>query len=279
MTRVDTARGSTLLKWNATAPSGFFDAEVEGLRALGAAALASGARLIVPEPLFAGETDAGAWLLTQYVETGDESHMALERLGHGLALLHGETGHEPALPLVPGWPTDNWIGTLPQANSPVGLNADAPDSRSEWARFWVGRRLAPQIDMARNRGLCQSEIFDEVVELTPTALPHGLPVGLLHGDLWSGNYLIGTDRVPAIFDPAVFLGHGEVDLAMSELFGDFGPDFYSAYNDVRPISSEYHAFRKELYQLYYLLVHVILFGVQYEPLAYGNAARVVRALR
>jgi fructosamine-3-kinase len=293
VTRVDTERGPVLLKWNGTAPAGFFEAEAEGLRALGAAVQASGAPLIVPQPLLLGGTEEGSWLLTDYIERGDMSLTAFERLGHGLALVHGEAsdkvggeggaavgGKPPPVPRTPGWPTDNWIGLLPQVNGPA--REDEPPTAhhpSAWAAFWAERRLRPQLAIARQRGFCDAEVFDEVLALVPVALPPGLPLGLLHGDFWSGNFMISEDRVPAIFDPAVYVGHGEVDLAMSELFQGFEPDFYAAYHEVRPISREYREFRKELYQLYYLLVHVNLFGEFYEALAYGAAARVVRALR
>ena len=105
------------------------------------------------------------------------------------------------------------------------------------------------------------------------------PAHLLHGDLWGGNVFPGPSGDPVLIDPAVYRGHGEVDLAMTELFGGFGEDFYRAYDEEAGISPEYGAFRRDLYQLYYLLVHVNLFGAQYESRTVASARRVVAALR
>jgi protein-ribulosamine 3-kinase len=110
--------------------------------------------------------------------------------------------------------------------------------------------------------------------VTPDALSDIDRPDLLHGDLWGGNWFASADGKPVLIDPAVYRGHGEVDLAMSELFGGFGPAFYAAYDEVRRITPEYEAYRKALYQLYYLLVHVNLFGGAYEA-ASSRAARQV----
>jgi fructosamine-3-kinase len=101
---------------------------------------------------------------------------------------------------------------------------------------------------------------------------------LVHGDLWGGNWFADVDGEPVLIDPAVHLGHGEVDLAMSELFGGFGSRFYEAYREAHGITAAYGAYRRELYQLYYLLVHVNLFGASYEAPALHSARRVVAAL-
>ena len=104
------------------------------------------------------------------------------------------------------------------------------------------------------------------------------PAHLLHGDLWSGNAYAGPSGEPVLIDPAVYRGHGEVDLAMTELFGGFGSRFYEAYADVVGISRAYRAVRRDLYQLYYLLVHVNLFGEAYEGRTLAAARRVVAEL-
>lgn len=101
---------------------------------------------------------------------------------------------------------------------------------------------------------------------------------LVHGDLWSGNAFADPSGRPVLIDPAVYLGDGEVDLAMTELFGGFGTRFYDAYHDVRSISEAYHAYRRDLYQLYYLLVHVNLFGGAYVAGSLRAAERVLGAL-
>lgn len=224
--------------------------------------------MIVPAPIAHGEADEGVWLVTEFIVEGPATSAAMRRLGEGLALLHG--ADTPDTMGGPGWRTDNWIGALPQRNG---------GSHETWSAFWVEERLRVQTDLARSRGRCADSVFDEVMEVTGTALSADLPLGLLHGDLWSGNFIVRDDGVPALIDPAVYVGHGEVDLAMTELFGGFSADFRDAYHDVRPISPEYEACRRPLYQLYYLLVHVNLFGRSYERGATEAARSVVRALR
>jgi fructosamine-3-kinase len=104
------------------------------------------------------------------------------------------------------------------------------------------------------------------------------PVHLLHGDLWSGNAYAGPTGEPVVIDPSVYHGHGEVDLAMTELFGGFGSRFYEAYAEAGRLTEAYAAYRRDLYQLYYLLVHVNLFGSQYEERTLAAAARAAAAL-
>ena len=119
--------------------------------------------------------------------------------------------------------------------------------------------------------------MDRLVEVIPDALTDVERGELLHGDLWSGNAYATVDGAPGIIDPAVYRGDGEVDLAMTELFGGFGQRFYEAYNAVLPISRAYEVFKRDLYQLYYLLVHVNLFGASYERGSLAAASRVLNA--
>jgi fructosamine-3-kinase len=255
-TRIDTDRGKTLfLKWNPSAPAGMFEAEVDGLRAL---------RCVddvrAPEPLGHGPT----WLLLEHIETGGARRDTSERLGQMLAALH----RTPASPTF-GWPSDNWIGSLTQANA----------ESASWGDFWRDRRIAPQLERARASGYAKSVVFDRALDVIPQALADVGRPELVHGDLWGGNWLSGAEGEPWLIDPAVHRGHGEVDLAMSELFGGFDRAFYHAYDEAHGRTSAYAAYRRDLYQLYYLLVHVNLFGASYEGGARSAAERVVAALR
>lgn len=248
------------LKWNRAVPAGMFEAEADGLRAL----RATGA-VKVPQPLAweDGETEGHAWLLMEYVPPGTTRPESERALGEGLARLHRSSPEHEF-----GWSRDNWIGSLPQAN---------PREES-WGTFWRDARLRPQLERARRNGRLRDPILDRLIEVTPEALGHVARPELLHGDLWRGNTLTSETGEPALIDPAVFRGDGEVDLAMTELFGGFGAGFYEAYDAVRPITPEYRAFGRDLYQLYYLLVHVNLFGAAYEPGTLGAAERVLAAL-
>jgi len=253
--RLNTQGGDTyFLKWRTATPEGMFAAEAAGLAALRSAAAGAGFR--VPE-VFAHASGAGAspgWILMEWVPRGTGSAGWGAALGRAVAGLHGAGAPGPG---GYGWEQDNFIGPLPQDNTPSG----------HWATFWRERRLVPQLDLATQRGHFQGHgrTMDLVLDRLDEALS-GVPAegpSLLHGDLWSGNVYPGPAGEPVLVDPAVYRGHGEVDLAMSELFGGFPEGFLDAYGEVRPLGSNYRRVRRPLYQLYYLLVHVNLFGAAY----------------
>jgi fructosamine-3-kinase len=275
--RLVTETGMSLfLKWNDAAPAGMFDAEADGLRAL-----AKPDAVRVPTPLaWSGapgdpqsaphqksvEPTGASWLLMEHVPAGRPSQDSEERLGVGLSRIHVVGADASAGEF--GWRRDNWIGSLPQANPPT----------VSWADFWLGHRLEPQLELARARGHLSDGALDRVIDLTGDALADVVQPELVHGDLWGGNRFASADGDPVLIDPAVYLGHGEVDLAMSELFGGFGASFYHAYRDAHGLSDAYEAYRRDLYQLYYLLVHVNLFGASYEASSLRAARRVVATL-
>ncbi len=254
--RLETTAGDTFfLKWNLEAPPGMFAAEADGLRALRSADVA-----LVPEPL-AWSDGPPAWLLMEFVEPGSEQADA--DLGEALARIHrsNEGGSF-------GWTRDNWLGSLPQGNP----------AHTCWGTFWRDARLRPQLLRARRSGRLREELFDGVLEALPHALTDVVRPELVHGDLWRGNAFSTPEGRPVLVDPAVCLADGEVDLAMSELFGGFGPSFYHAYEALRPVSPAYRAFKRDLYQLYYLLAHVNMFGASYEPGARRAADAALRGM-
>lgn len=218
-----------------------FAAEAEGLAAI----LAAGAR--APRPLCHGSDGVHAWLVMEFVELGGARDPV--RLGAQLAKLHAAHGE------VYGWRRDNYIGATPQRNART----------DDWARFWETQRLAPQLELAAKNGLGRS--LERAGERLLAALPrilagHRPAASLLHGDLWSGNagFLAGGE--PIVFDPAVYYGDREADLAMTELFGGFAGAFYRAYRAAAPLADGYEA-RKTLYNLYHVLNHANLFGGGY----------------
>jgi len=192
----------------------------------------------------------GALLLMDFIPSKGATPKDYEKLGKQLAQLHQCTAKNF------GSTSDNYIGSLPQSNR----------QQEDWTTFYVEERLLPQLQLAlTNNYLHAKEIPSKEAMMTYCApLLQNVQPSLIHGDLWSGNYLIATDGTPYLIDPAVYYGHGEVDIAMSQLFGGFGPAFYEAYFATHPVKDK-EAFQKrnDLYQLYYLLVHLNLFGRSY----------------
>ena len=206
-----------------------------------------------PEPLSADAAgDAGSWLLLEWLEPGSPDRATWERLGCALAALH-RVGSDRF-----GWSADNFIGTLPQSNAPT----------RSWAEFWRDRRLRPQLELALAGAAFTSAeaarfdaLFSALDDLVGPAESDG--PSLVHGDLWSGNLHVLDTGEPTLIDPAAYFGHREVDLAMAELFGGFDRRFFDAYREAWPVAPGYDTHRRALYQLYYLLVHVNLFGGAY----------------
>jgi fructosamine-3-kinase len=240
--RVQSDLGKLFVKVNTADGLDMFAAEAEGLQELSKAE-----RLRVPVPRFWGLADGQAYLVMDDLEPGG-SGSAVE-LGEGLAAMHRITSHRY------GWHRDNTIGSTPQINT----------MEDDWLDFWRQHRLGYQLSLAVNRGaggqLYQrgQRLMGDLAYLFPGYRPQP---SLLHGDLWSGNYAFTRGGRPAIFDPAVYYGDREADLAMTELFGGFSRDFYAAYENAWPLDEGY-AVRKTLYNLYHVLNHFNLFGGGY----------------
>jgi protein-ribulosamine 3-kinase len=170
-------------------------------------------------------------------------------LGRMLALVHTVRGE------FFGWRRDNYIGRTPQRNR-----------RSfSWCDFWRDARLRPQLELGRKNGLSAGLLGrgERLVEALPRLLSgHAPAASLLHGDLWGGNAGFLADGAPVLFDPAVYWGDREADLAMTELFGGFPRNFYSTYAEIAPLDGGY-GMRKTLYNLYHVLNHANLFGGSY----------------
>src|SRR3569833_273739 len=165
-----------------------------------------------------------------------------------------------------GWHRDNTIGTTPQCN----------ETSDDWVTFWRERRLRFQLQCAAARG-CGAALWqkgERLLEKVDALLLGLVPApSLLHGDLWSGNFAILESGVPGIFDPAVYYGDRETDLAMTELFGCYSREFYEAYHAHYPLADGY-PLRKILYFLYHVLNHYNLFGGGYA----GQAGRMIDRL-
>lgn len=241
--RVDLADGRQVFaKTNARAPGGMFAVEAEGLAWLSAAEAVR-----VPRVLGVSEI----CLVLEHLEPGRPDRTFDERLGRGLAKLHAAGA--PRF----GFERDNFIGRLPQPNGPVASTG--------WAAFYRERRLEPQIKQATEAGLIPPRLrraLSLLLDSLDRRVGPSEPPARLHGDLWGGNALCTAGAEPCLIDPAVYGGHREVDLAMMRLFGGFGPRVFAAYAEASPLASG-HEERVPLYQTYYLLVHVNLFGAGY----------------
>ncbi len=236
--------GPMFIKVAAADRAWVFEAEAEGLRAL-----ASASSIRVPSVLGAGVASNRAWLALEWIDLVSPTPRSEARLGELLAEQHRTTS------ATFGWRRANTIGLTEQKNEPD----------TDWGRFYAARRLGFQLDLAeagghggrlldRGRRLCES---------VPALLGGYSPVpSLLHGDLWAGNHAEDSSCNPVVFDPAVYFGDREADIAMTRLFGGYGRTFYSAYEAAWPLEPG-AAGRVPLYNLYHVLNHLNLFGGGY----------------
>jgi fructosamine-3-kinase len=232
------------VKTNAPGHAGMFEAEARGLDEL-----ARAAAIRVPRPVCCGSAGGHAYLVLEYIEMGSGKGKTAQRLGEQLAALHRTTA--PRF----GWDIDNTIGATQQPNGWLG----------DWVDFWRERRLGFQLRLAARHGLRGSAQAkgERLLQAVPAFFASYRPrPSLLHGDLWGGNWGADSADNPVVFDPAVYYGDREADLAMTELFGGFPGDFYRSYAESFALDSGYPA-RRTLYNLYHVLNHYNLFGGGY----------------
>jgi fructosamine-3-kinase len=191
----------------------------------------------------------------EWLDLGRGSGSSWQEMGRQLAAMHqcstAQLSGKKAAGMF-GWQRSNTIGSTPQIN-PWTAN---------WTEFWTEHRIGYQLRLANRQG-GHFPKQDPLLDMIPQLLAgHEPQPSLVHGDLWSGNAAINQSGEPVIFDPATYYGDREVDLAMTELFGGFPPEFYQGYNQVFPLDSGYQQ-RKVLYNLYHILNHFNLFGGSY----------------
>lgn len=241
---METTRGKFFLKMNTGADAGrMFATEAKGLQLL-----AKNGGLCVPKVIGLGQNGGHAFLLLEYLETGYRPPGFWKKFGAALAALHRATAPEFGLD------HDNFIGSLTQSNT----------FHDTWTVFFINERLRPQVELALDAHQLTSadaQNFERLYKKLPDICP-AEPPALIHGDLWSGNFMCNADGDPVLVDPAVSYAHREMDLAMSRLFGGFDRQFYRSYEEAWPLSPGFEQ-RLPVYQLYYLLVHVNLFGGGY----------------
>lgn len=228
------------LKWNEQAPEDMFEKEARGLRLLAGAETG----LIIPEAVHATET----CLLMSVIQEGGGNPDSAYQFGRNLALLHKASADSFGLD------HDNYIGRLPQSNNRHG----------NWFDFFAIERIEPQIQTGIESGKLNRKVLMQVQSLYKklgNIMPAEAP-SLLHGDLWSGNYMFTREGGCSIYDPAVYYGHREADLAMTRLFGGFSAGFYKGYTEEFPPEPGFEE-RVTLFNLYPVLVHANLFGGSY----------------
>ncbi len=237
-----------------------FAAEAAGLAAL----RATGA-VRVPDEIARGDDGEHAWLALEWLDLVPLDAASGERFGKALAALHRQPRERF------GWESDNFIGATPQANGYC----------DDWLEFFRARRLQPQLRLAAKNRL-PSRMIDRGERLLADCgaffRHHVPPKSLLHGDLWGGNAAALADGTPACFDPAVYVGDREADVAMTELFGGFPADFLSAYREAWPLPDEYRT-RRDFYNLYHELNHANLFFGDYVAQAARSIERLVAEIR
>ncbi|MDT8322429.1 MAG: fructosamine kinase family protein [Xanthomonadales bacterium] len=246
------ADGSSVFVKRAAGVGGLFECEAEGLRALASAGV-----IRVPEVL-AVSTDA---LVLERIHPGRKGPGFAAYFGRRFAALHRQRGK------ACGFAHDNFIGATPQPNRPLAgpWEEVSAEDGSSWPQFFLQRRLRYQVRLAAKRppGGTLGTLLDRAEPRFRELLSASIePPALLHGDLWSGNYLVDEHGRPCLIDPAVYYGHREADLAMTRLFGGFDADFYAAYEEAWPLARG-AAERLPVYQLYHLLNHFNLFGGSY----------------
>ena len=249
---------SYFIKTNSASYAYMFEAEAEAL-----CEMAASKTVRVPEPVCFGEYGGQSYVVMEYLDLGGSADMV--GLGRKLAEMHRITADRF------GWHIDNTIGSTPQPNTQT----------SDWIEFWREQRLGFQLETAARNGYGGElqRLGERLLADMPALFTnHDPQPSMLHGDLWGGNYGALRDGTPVIFDPALYYGDREADLAMTTLFGGFGGRFYAAYNDAWQLDEGYEV-RKTFYNIYHIINHLNMFGGGYHGQAISMLQRVLSDLQ
>ena len=233
-------KGKFVIKINdASRFPGMFDAEKLGLDLLREPEVFD-----VPQPLETGIAGSHSYLILECIDTGTPSADFWRVFGEQVAKLHQTSASSFGLR------SDNYIGSLPQYNQ----------HRNSASAFYIDMRLQPQLTMAAEKGF-DLNVSDKFLTNCKELIPEE-PPALVHGDLWNGNYLVNSRGLPCLIDPAVAFAPREMDLGMMHLFGGFSSELFDIYNEIYPLQGNWKD-RLDLWKLYYLLVHLNIFGAGY----------------
>jgi protein-ribulosamine 3-kinase len=246
--------GTYFIKWNEFFIPDFFESEVKNLQLIKQQQVFS-----TPEIVEVGYTEDTAFLMLDYIESSRPSYTSMRQFGEKLAQFHSiKQAHF-------GLNFNNYCGLIFQTNVVT----------KNWTDFFVEYRLRPLVNRAFNQQLLylsEVEIFVKLFEKFSDYFPKENPA-LLHGDLWSGNFITTQNQDVTLIDPACYFGHRELDLAMTSLFGGFDRTFYEAYEANYPLVAGWKD-RVALWNIYPLLIHLILFGDGYRPQLVHNLSRI-----
>lgn len=242
---VDNKGNSYFLKKNLNSPPDMFFKEANGLNELAKASV-----IRIPKPILVDEN----FLLLEHIKSSPKSKNFDANFGIAFAKLHKYTNKEF------GFFEDNYIGSTPQKNIPDN------DEKTNWIKFYLNKRILFQFRLIEKKGYADSKlrkgikfIEDNIENILSGS--ENIP-SLLHGDLWSGNYITDENGEACLIDPAVYYGNREADLAMTKLFGGFSSTFYKSYQEEFPLPDGYE-YRENIYKLYHLMNHLNLFGGSY----------------
>ncbi len=219
---------------------GMFESEKLGLEKL-----REPKKIDVPRPLATGEVDHKSYLLLEHKESAPMHPDFWKIFGEKLAKLHQVSADEFGLE------KNNYIGSLPQYN----------ENKSSASEFYIEMRLKPQLKISEEKGFklgIPSSFFDNIKNAIPDERP-----SLVHGDLWNGNFIINSEGEPCLIDPATAFAPREMDIGMMHLFGGFNEELFNRYHEVFPLAKGWED-RIPLWELYYLLVHLNIFGGAYK---------------
>jgi fructosamine-3-kinase len=232
------------VKLNSPERKAMFETEANGLQEL-----EQTSELRIPQVICLGVTESHSFLVLEWLDLQPANSRSDQLLGEKLAILHGI--HQPHY----GWHSDNFIGSTVQPNQHC----------NDWLEFFGEHRLGFQLHLAASNGASTHllEKGEQIRNSLPLFFSSYTPKpSLLHGDLWGGNYAMDGSGLPVIFDPACYYGDREADIAMTELFGGFGAEFFAAYQHTLELDAGYQI-RKKLYLLYHIVNHFNLFGSGY----------------
>ncbi len=241
--QLKTNAGSFFLKLNSDSLKDMFEKEFDGLLLMHETNT-----IKIPQPILYGNFQNKIFLITEFIEKGNASRNFWQTFAHQLAAMHQYSNDQFGLS------EDNYIGSLHQSNTCC----------KTWCEFYAMQRIMPLVKLAFNQNKFNKEDVLKAENICSrfNKIFSGEKPALVHGDLWSGNFMSNKNGNPVIYDPAVYYGNREMDIAMSLLFGGFDRSFYNYYSEIFPMQQGWKE-RIQLCQLYPLLVHLVLFGGHY----------------